>query len=44
MLYRIVRGPLSVADVREMRRTIARLDLPQQIDAISGRRPSEASL
>jgi len=44
MLYRIVRGPLSVADVREMRRTISRLDLPQQIDAISGRRPSEASL
>jgi hypothetical protein len=44
MLYRIVRGPLSVADVREMRQTISRLDLPQQIDAISGRWPSEASL
>jgi len=44
MLYRIVRGPLSVTDVREMRQTIARLDLPQQIDAISGRWPSEASL
>jgi len=44
MLYRIVRGPLSVADVREMRQTISRLDLPQQIDAISGRWPREASL
>ena len=44
MLYRIVRGPLSVADVREMRQTISRLDLPRQIDAISGRGPSGASL
>ena len=44
MLYRIVRGPLSVADVREMRQTISRLDLPRQIDAISGRWPSAASL
>jgi anti-sigma factor RsiW len=44
MLYRIVSGPLSVADVREMRQTISRLHLPQQIDAISGRWPSAASL
>jgi anti-sigma factor RsiW len=44
MLYRIARGPLSVADVREMRQTITRLDLPQQIEAISGRWPSAASL
>ena len=44
MLYRIVRGPLSVADVREMRQTIVRLDLPQRLDAISGRRPGAASL
>jgi hypothetical protein len=44
MLYRVAHGPLSLADVRDMRQAIARLDLPQQIDAISGRRPSATSL
>jgi hypothetical protein len=44
MLYRVAHGPLSLADVREMRQTISRLELPQQIDAISGRQPGAASL
>jgi hypothetical protein len=44
MLYRVAHGPLSLADVREMRQAISRMGLPQQIDAISGRRPSETSL
>lgn len=44
MLLRIVRGPLSLEDVREMRHDIARLDLPEQIDALSARQPSASSL
>ena len=45
MLYRIVRGPLSLDDVRELRQTIARLDLPGRISAITGgRQPSPSSL
>jgi hypothetical protein len=44
VLYRVANGPLSLADVREMRRTISRLGLPQQIEAISGGRPDSASL
>ncbi len=45
VLYRIVRGPLSLDDVRELRQTIARLDLPGRINAITGgRAPSSSSL
>jgi anti-sigma factor RsiW len=44
MLYRVARGPLSQTDVRELRQTISRMDLPRQIDAISGRRPDATSL
>lgn len=45
MLYRIVRGPLSLDDVRELRQTIARLDLPDRISAITGGpAPSSSSL
>ncbi len=44
MLFRIVRGPLSLDDVKEMRHDIARLDLPKQIDAINGRMPTASSL
>ncbi len=43
MLYRIVRGPLSLDDVRELRQTIARLDLPERINAITGGRARSAS-
>jgi hypothetical protein len=44
MLYRIVRGPLSLDEVRELRNTIDRLDLSGQMDAISGRWPAASSL
>ncbi len=43
MLYRIVRGPLSLGDVRDLRQTIARLDLPERINAITGGRARSAS-
>ena len=36
MLYRVVRGPMNLDDVRELRNTITRLDLPGQIAAITG--------
>ena len=38
MLYRVVRGPMNLDDVRELRNTIARLDLSDQIAAITGTR------
>ncbi len=38
MLYRVVRGPMNLDDVRELRNTIAGLDLPDQIAAITGTR------
>ncbi len=44
MLYRIVRGPVSLDDVRELRYTIARLNLPDRIAAISGLTPPSSSL
>jgi len=44
MLYRIVRGPMNLDDVRELRNTIARLDLPDQINAITGTRVRPNSL
>ena len=44
MLYRILRGPVSLEDVRELRDTIARLGLPDRIAAISGRTPPPSSL
>ncbi len=44
MLYRILRGPVSLQDVRELRDTIARLGLPDRIAAISGRTPPPSSL
>jgi hypothetical protein len=44
MLYRIVRGPVSLEDVRELRYTIARMNLPERIAAISGLQPPPSSL
>jgi hypothetical protein len=44
MLYRVVRGPMNLSDVRELRNTIARLDLPEQIHAITGSRVRPNSL
>ncbi len=44
MLYRVVRGPMNLEDVRELRNSIARLDLPDQIDAITGSRVRSSSL
>lgn len=44
MLYRIVRGPLSLQDLRDLRMDIARLDLPEQLGAITGARPGASSL
>ena len=44
MLYRVVRGPINLDDVRELRNTIARLDLPGQIHAIMGSRVRRNSL
>ncbi len=44
MLYRVVRGPMNLDDVRELRNTIARLDLSDQIDAITGVRVRPNSL
>jgi len=44
MLYRVVRGPMNLDDVRELRNTIARLDLPDQIHAIAGTRVRANSL
>jgi len=44
ILYRIVRGPVSLEDVRELRYTIARLNLPERIAAISGLQPPPSSL
>jgi len=44
VLYRVVRGPMNLDDVRELRNTIARLDLPDQIDAITGARIRPNSL
>jgi hypothetical protein len=44
MLYRVVRGPMNLDDVRELRNTIARLDLPDQIHAITGTRVRANSL
>ena len=44
MLYRVVRGPMNLDDVRELRNMIARLDLPDQINAITGIRVRPNSL
>ena len=44
MLYRVVRGPLNLDDVRELRNTIVRLDLPDQIEAITDSRVRSNSL
>ncbi len=44
MLYRIIRGPVSLDDVRELRYTIARLNLAARIAAINGLAPSSSSL
>ncbi len=44
MLYRVVRGPMNLDDMRELRNTIARLDLPDQIAAITGTRVRPNSL
>jgi hypothetical protein len=44
MLYRVVRGPMNLNDVRELRNTIVRLDLPDQIHAITGKRARSNSL
>ncbi|MHC4217550.1 MAG: anti-sigma factor family protein [Planctomycetota bacterium] len=44
LLFRIVHGRVSLADVRDMRRTISHLSLPQQLDAISGRFANGTSL
>ena len=42
MLYRIVRGPVSLDNVRELRYTIARLNLSERIAAINGLPPSSS--
>ncbi|MHC4416084.1 MAG: anti-sigma factor family protein [Planctomycetota bacterium] len=44
VLYRIAHGPLNLEEVRELRDIVARLDLPEQIDAISGQEPFTSSL
>lgn len=44
VLYRVVQGPLSVDEVRELRNTIARLDLPAQIGAVTDERMKTSSL
>ena len=42
ILHRVVAGPLSVDEMRELRQAISRLDLRAQISAVRGadRRPS----
>ncbi len=37
VLYRVVRGPLDLQEVRELRDTVVRLDLSRRIDTISSR-------
>ena len=44
MLFRVVRGPLSLEDIREMRRDAARLDLQQRLEALGAGAPAESSL
>ncbi len=44
MIYRVVRGPLSLDDLRELRHTIMTMDLPGQIDALAVRAPAASSL
>jgi len=44
MLYRVVRGPMNLDDLRELRNTIVLLDLPDQIAALTGTRVRPNSL
>jgi hypothetical protein len=44
ILYRVVRGPLSEADVREIRQAIVRLGLDERIESLSGLWSNGASL
>ncbi len=44
VLFRIVAGPLSQQDVRELRLTIGRLDLPGQMQSMTRRLPETSSL
>ena len=44
VLYRIVRGPLNIADVHEMRDDVNQLDLADQLQAISDRLSPSSSL
>lgn len=44
ILLRLVRGPLSLDDLKGMRQTVATLGLSTQLDAMSDRRPPPASL
>jgi hypothetical protein len=44
VMYRIARGPLSQDEVREMRQTIASLDLPQRLDSIRANWPDASTL
>ena len=44
VLYRVVRGPLDLDEVREIREAIAHLNLVGRIDAISGRWTTASSL
>ncbi len=44
VLYRVVRGPLSIEDVQIMRDDVNRLELPSQLDAIGNRWSPASSL
>ncbi len=44
VLYRVVRGPVSSEDVREMRDTVSQLELARRLDAIGNRWSPASSL
>ena len=44
VLYRVVRGPLSMEDVQIMRDDVNRLELPSHLDAIGNRLSPASSL
>ncbi|MDY7109587.1 MAG: zf-HC2 domain-containing protein [Planctomycetota bacterium] len=44
ILWRIVHGPLSLDDVRDLRRTVSESDLAAKLEVMSGRRESAGAL